>query len=155
MTIEIDVLEPYQELVDAARLEEVARRTLETERAQGDITILITDDERVAELNQRYLGKEGPTDVLSFPANDPNASDGFVLPPGEAAYLGDILIALPYTQRQAERLGRPLADELALLVVHGVLHLLGYDHATPEEKATMWARQNAILAALGMPPLEA
>ncbi len=155
MTIEIDVLEPYQELVDAARLEEVARRTLEAERAQGDITILITDDETVAELNQRYLGKEGPTDVLSFPANGPNASDGFVLPPGEAAYLGDILIALPYTQRQAERLGRPLADELALLVVHGVLHLLGYDHATPEEKAAMWARQNAILAALGMPPLEA
>ena len=155
MTITIEALEPYQDVVDAARLEEAARQVLASERAQGDITILITDDETVAELNQRYLGREGPTDVLSFPAIDPNAAHDFALPPGQPPYLGDILIALPYTRRQAERLGRPLEDELALLVVHGVLHLLGYDHATPEEKAAMWARQNAILTALGLPPLEA
>ena len=155
MTIEIDILEPYQAMVNRARLEEAARRALAAEQAQGDVTILITDDETVAELNQRYLGKAGPTDVLSFPTQAPGFSDGFVLPPDESPYLGDIIIALPYTQRQAERLHRPLEDELALLVVHGILHLLGYDHATPEEKAHMWERQNRILATLGIPPLEA
>jgi len=154
MTIEIDVLEPYQEFVDSARLKEAARRVLAAERVQGDLAIIVTDDETVADLNRRFLGKEGPTDVLSFPAQAPEASDGFVLPPEEAPYLGDILIALPFTQRQAERVGRPLEDELALLVVHGTLHLLGYDHAAEEEKARMWARQNAILAEMGIPPLE-
>jgi len=154
MTIEIEIPDAYQHLIDAARLREAAERVLNTEQAQGDITILLTDDETVADLNRRYLGKEGPTDVLSFPAQDVLGNDNFALPPDEPPYLGDILIALPYTQRQAAQLGRPLVDELTLLVVHGVLHLLGYDHATPEEKAHMWARQNAILADLGIPPLE-
>ncbi len=108
----------------------------------------------MAALNQQYLGKEGPTDVLSFPARDDTHT--FVLPPEEeTAYLGDIIIAFPYTQRQAHRLQRPLMDELILLVVHGMLHLLGYDHATPEEKAAMWTRQNEILAEMGVSPLEA
>ncbi len=155
MTIHLDIQEPYQELVRPARLVEAAQSALDAMRATGDITIIITDDETVADLNQRYLGKEGPTDVLSFPMRDPLAPDDFPLPPDEPPYLGDILIALPYTQRQAQREGRALEDELVLLVVHGVLHLLGYDHATPEEKARMWARQNAILARLGLPPLEA
>lgn len=65
-----------------------------------------------------------------------------------ANYLGDIIIALPYTRRQAATLGRRLRDELRLLTVHGVLHLLGYDHAEPDEEASMWARQDAILAQL-------
>ena len=65
-----------------------------------------------------------------------------------AAYLGDIVIALPFTRRQAAALNRPLIDELRLLAVHGVLHLLGYDHAEPEEEAVMWAKQDAILAGL-------
>jgi probable rRNA maturation factor len=64
------------------------------------------------------------------------------------AYLGDIIIALPYTQRQAERIGKPLRDELRLLAIHGTLHLLGYDHAAPDEEAAMWAKQDAILASL-------
>ncbi len=155
MTIEIEVLEAYRALVDSDLLEQAVRCALAAERAEGDVTVMITNDATVADLNQQFLGKEGPTDVLSFPAMDDDSD--FVLPAAavEAPYLGDIIIALPFTQRQAGRLGRPLQDELALLVVHGALHLLGYDHATPEEKAEMWDRQNAILHGLGIPPLEA
>jgi probable rRNA maturation factor len=65
-----------------------------------------------------------------------------------ANYLGDIVIALPFTRRQAAALNRPLIDELRLLAVHGALHLLGYDHAEPGEEAIMWAKQDAILAGL-------
>jgi probable rRNA maturation factor len=71
---------------------------------------------------------------------------GFVAAPEALSYLGDIVIAVPYSQRQAQELGRSLRDELRLLIVHGVLHLLGYDHATPDDEARMWARQDEILA---------
>jgi len=154
MTVEIEVLKAYQALVDVEQLQQAVRCVLAAERAEGDVTVMITDDVTVAALNQQFLDKEGPTDVLSFPAMD-DESD-FVLPSEAAAtpYLGDIIIAMPFTQRQAGRLGRALGDELALLAVHGALHLLGYDHATPEEKAEMWGKQNAILHGLGIPPLE-
>jgi len=154
MTIEIEVPEAWQSLVDVELLKQAASCMLAAEKSEGDITIIITDDEEVAALNEQFLGKEGPTDVLSFPAVDEESD--FVLPPEEvaASYLGDIIIALPFTQRQAERFGRPLNDELALLVIHGTLHLLGYDHGTPAEKAEMWQKQNAVLSGLGIPPLE-
>ncbi len=150
MTIEIEVQDPFKALVDATLLRRAIHETLRAENAQGDVTLLITNDATVAALNQQFLGKEGPTDVLSFPAMDDG--DDFVLPPAamEEPYLGDIIIALPFTQRQAQRLGRALEDELALLAVHGALHLLGYDHATPAEKAEMWSRQRAILHGLGV-----
>ncbi len=153
MTIEFDMPPEFQTLVDTGLLEQAAQCVLAAERADGDVTIVITNDETVAELNQQFLGKEGPTDVLSFPAVDD--STDFALPPEESTslYLGDIIIALPFTQRQAQQLGRPLKEELALLVVHGALHLLGYDHATPEEKDEMWKKQNAILSGLGIAPL--
>ena len=115
-------------------------------RPEGEVTLLVTDDEAVAAYNQEYRGVEGPTDVLSFAAQEP--TPGFVSAPEMAAYLGDIVIALPFTRRQAAALNRPLIDELRLLAVHGVLHLLGYDHAEPEEEAIMWAKQDAILAGL-------
>ncbi len=152
MTIEVDVAQAYQALVDSDFVERAAHCALAAERADGDVTIIITNDETIAELNERFLGKVGPTDVLSFPAYEEESD--FVLPPEESAtpYLGDVIIALPFTQRQARRLGRPLQDELALLVVHGILHLLGYDHATPEEKAEMWQKQDAILSGLGASP---
>jgi probable rRNA maturation factor len=91
--------------------------------------------------------------VLSFPsaeeATDPGRPVFVTAPDAEpeaAAYLGDILIALPFARRQAADLGRELKAELRLLAVHGTLHLLGYDHAEPEEEAIMWARQDVILA---------
>jgi len=137
--------------VDAADLARAISLTLEAEdRPEGEVTLVVTDDDAVAELNRAYLGADGPTDVLSFPTQGPpvgTASPGtaFVAAPEMADYLGDIVIALPYTRRQAATMGRPLRAELRLLAVHGTLHLLGYDHAEPEQEAAMWARQDAIL----------
>jgi probable rRNA maturation factor len=136
--------EPFAAEVDAADLAEIITVALVSEgRADAEVTLVVADDETVAALNQQYRGVEGPTDVLSFPAQEP--TPGFVSALEVDAYLGDIIIALPFTRRQAAELGRPLAAELRLLAVHGVLHLLGYDHAEPDEEAAMWARQDAIL----------
>ena len=125
------------------------------------VDITVTDDAPVHELNRAYRGLDEPTDVLSFPYTDraapgkhqgalPPAStpEAFVLPEGEAASLGEIVIAFPYAQRHAVEKGCPAAHEVALLVVHGVLHLIGYDHEEPEERALMWARTAELLDAL-------
>lgn len=142
----VQVDEAFVGEVDAADLVAAVAAALDTEGQAGEVTVVITSDEAVAELNEQYRDAEGPTDVLSFPAQDP--TPGFVVAPEMAAYLGDIIIALPYTRRQASALERSLRDELRLLAIHGTLHLLGYDHAEPEEEAEMWAKQDAILARL-------
>jgi probable rRNA maturation factor len=118
------------------------------------LTIVLDDDAAVAALNRQFRGIDAPTDVLSFPAGaPPNALHG------EARYLGDLIIAFPYASAQAAREGHSLMDSLSLLVVHGTLHLLGYDHGDRVARAEMWAAQNAALLALGLspalvPPLE-
>jgi probable rRNA maturation factor len=142
--INVQVDEPFLAEVDAADLARVIAIALAAEdRADAEVTLVITDDESVAELNREYRNIEGPTDVLSFAAQEPTPD--FVSAPEAAAYLGDIIIALPFTRRQAAELGRPLADELRLLAIHGTLHLVGYDHIEPDEEAAMWARQDEIL----------
>ncbi len=147
MTITIDVARPYVKLVSEPRLQAALAAVLAFEQAAGDITLVVTNDEAIADLNHRFLGVEGPTDVLSFPAQD-EADSPFALPPDLPPYLGDIVIAYPYTARQAEQLGHPIQDEMDLLAVHGALHLLGYDHDEPGAEAAMWARQDAILSTL-------
>lgn len=142
----VQIDDEFLDRVDAADLIAAVNATLEAEGRPGEVTVVVTTDEAVAELNQQYRDVGGPTDVLSFPAQDP--TPGFVSAPEMATYHGDIIIALPFTERQATSLNRPLRDELRLLVVHGTLHLLGYDHAEPEEEAQMWARQDAVLARL-------
>lgn len=148
MSIAIDIEEPFAKLVAAERLQAALIAALAFEQASGDVTLLVTDDATIADLNHRFLGVEGPTDVLSFPAQDEPDSP-FTLPPDFEPYLGDIVIAYPYTAHQAEELGRRVDDEMELLAVHGALHLLGYDHDDPAEEAGMWARQDAILRTLG------
>jgi probable rRNA maturation factor len=149
IVVEVDDL--YAGAVDSRDLAAAIAATLAAEQHDDDaVTLVITSDEAVAELNLHYRGIEGPTDVLSFPAQEP--TPGFVSAPEMSGYLGDIVVALPYTQRQAAELGRNLADELRLLAVHGTLHLLGYDHGTPAEEAVMWAQQDAILARLAAQP---
>lgn len=109
------------------------------------LTILLTDDEHVRQLNRQYRDEDQTTDVLSFPAGGPM--------PGvaeAAAYLGDIAIAVPVAEQQAVAQGHPVVAELQLLAVHGVLHLLGYDHLDEDEKARMWTTQAAVLSTLGL-----
>lgn len=121
---------------------------------QTEIAVVITDDEEVRSLNSQFRGVDSPTDILSFPADEPP-----IVIPDEPPYLGDLIIAYPYAKAQAERVGQDVNDNLSLLVVHGTLHLLGYDHDTPENKAEMWAKQADALRVLGiseslLPPLE-
>jgi len=145
--INVQVDESFASEVDAADLARLVEATLLAEgHPDSEVSVVVTTDEALAELNQQYRGVAGPTDVLSFAAQEP--APGFVSAPEAATYLGDVLIALPFTRRQAASLGRDLADELRLLAVHGTLHLLGYDHAEPGEEARMWARQDEILTGL-------
>jgi probable rRNA maturation factor len=112
---------------------------------EQDLTIAIEDDERLHALNLEFLAIDAPTDVLSFPAGD-----GEIDPETGVLYLGDIIISYPRALEQATSGGHPVMHEIQLLVVHGVLHLLGHDHAEPEEKAEMWAAQREALLALGI-----
>jgi probable rRNA maturation factor len=115
----------------------------EAESQAAELSIVLTDNEHLQELNLNYLGIDAPTDVLSFPASETDPESG-------ARYIGDILISIPRAQSQADAAGHPLESEVQLLVVHGVLHLLGHDHAEPEEKARMWKAQSEILDTLGL-----
>jgi probable rRNA maturation factor len=147
-TVEVQVDEAYASQVDAADLARAVAAALQAEgQGTAEVTVVITDDTSIQALNRQYRATDSPTDVLSFPAQE--AASGFVSAPEAASYLGDIIIAFPFTERQAAEMGRPLQSELRLLAVHGALHLLGYDHAEPEEEAQMWARQDEILAHLG------
>jgi probable rRNA maturation factor len=130
-------------------LEGAARATLEHESGSLDVdlSIILTNDARLRELNLKYLGVDASTDVLSFPASETDPETG-------ARYIGDILISVPRAQAQAEAAGHPLEAELQLLVVHGVLHLLGHDHARAKEKARMWKAQAEILESLGLGQIE-
>jgi probable rRNA maturation factor len=125
-------------------IERAARAALTHERARGDLSVVLTDDTQLHELNRRYLGINAPTDVLSFSSSEKDPESG-------ATYLGDILISIPRAGAQALAAGHPLQSEVELLVVHGVLHLLGYDHAEAGEKSRMWMAQAEVLERLGVP----
>lgn len=112
----------------------------------GELTLVVTDDEGIRALNRDFLGIDAPTDVLSFSAQED--SGPFVAAPEAGGYLGDVILSYPRAIEQAREQGHSTEQELNLLVVHGVLHLLGYDHAGEEEKAVMWAQQEAILELL-------
>jgi probable rRNA maturation factor len=109
-----------------------------------DLTILLTDDDQTHQLNLEYLAVDAPTDVLAFPAD-------YIDPDTKARYLGDVIISYERAILQAQGAGHPLEQEIELLVVHGILHLLGHDHNDPDQKAKMWAMQTEILTRLGNP----
>jgi probable rRNA maturation factor len=154
--ISIDIAEEYIDAVDADALRSAIQATLhQAGRDEAELTLVITDDAEIRELNRTYRGIDTPTDVLSFVAFDTVAADAPRLVIADDAavdlanYLGDIVIAYPYSERQARRFNNSILSELRLLAVHGTLHLLGYDHDTPEQEADMWALQDQILIELG------
>jgi probable rRNA maturation factor len=137
-------IEPHPDFLDIELLESAARTTLEQQSApDDDITIVLTDDDQLRELNLDYLGIDAPTDVLSFPASESDPETG-------ARYLGDILISVHRAAQQAQAAGHSLQAEAQLLVVHGTLHLLGHNHADAEQKARMWVAQAEVLKRLGL-----
>lgn len=133
---------PLARAVAAAANEAMAHESVSDGAA---VTILLTDDDYLRQLNLQYRGEDRATDVLSFPAGDPLPGSDELL-----EYLGDIAISVPVAERQAAANGHPVTAELQLLAVHGVLHLLGYDHLDETEKTQMWVKQQNILRRLGL-----
>jgi len=146
-----------QDRVEAAELEGVVLRAAKAAAGSyplppgAELSVCLVDDAYIRELNRRYRGKDSPTDVLSFPqwerpdGEPPEAGDD-----PAAALLGDVVISLETAARQAEEFGHSLQREVAFLVVHGVLHLLGHDHHTAAGEARMKAREEEVLQALNL-----
>jgi probable rRNA maturation factor len=132
--------------VDRSILLHAAQHTLDISNISGhsSLTIVIGNDALLHRLNRQYRQVDSPTDVLSFPT-------GEVDPDTDTPYLGDVIISLPRASEQASTYGHSLTDELQLLVVHGILHLLGYDHIQPADKQKMQSAQDSILSQLGVP----
>lgn len=117
--------------------------------AEVEISLVITDDTGIAALNERYLGQSGPTDVLAFPQLDLRPGDVV----SDGALLGDVVVSLETAARQAARFADwSTDDELALLVIHGVLHLCGYDDLDAVPRAAMQSQEDLILARCGRRP---
>ena len=121
----------------------------------SEVNILLVDDDRIHEINREYRNVDRATDVLSFPIVEMEegkvlSSVGDTDPDSDALILGDIVISIDTALRQAEEYGHSFRRELAFLVTHGVLHLLGYDHETGEQETLMREKQEAALKALGL-----
>jgi len=149
--VEVQIEKPYRAQRQAQP--EVMRRaveaTLQHQRVAEacELAVLVTGDETLRELNRRHRGVDASTDVLAFPSE---AKGPFVDAPGLPRYLGDVIISFPRAKAQAAEAGNKLSAELQLLVVHGVLHLLGYDDQTGPERARMWCAQQTVLDDLGV-----
>jgi probable rRNA maturation factor len=143
-TIELQFGDPRWRKVRglSARLTDAATRALKAGKAPRDasLTILLTSDADVKTLNRDFRGKSKPTNVLSFPA----------LPAGDDGYLGDVALAYGVTEKEARAGGKRLIDHTTHLVIHGVLHLLGFDHVTPRKANVMEPMETKILAQLGI-----
>ena len=152
-SVDVQVAEALQPaVIDTVLIERAVRTTL-TQQAYAqtvEVSIYVTTAEEVQQLNRDYRAKDAPTDVLSFA--DDGADSPFVLPPDMPRYLGDVAISWPHVVAQAAEYGHSDARELAFLTVHGVLHLLGYDHERDAEAdAEMRALQDIIMTLLELP----
>lgn len=141
--------------VDVAELHRLANAVLKAEdcRSDTEISVILVGDDEMAGYNRQYLEGEGPTDVISLPIEDlrPGVSPG-QRSEGPPLMLGDVILAPDYIRRQADQFERDFTDEISLMTVHGILHLLGYDHDSEEDAEKMEGRESHILAAFGRTP---
>ena len=130
--------------IDVHALDRMATRALQLEAvpAPAELSIVFVDDAAIQVLNRDYRATDAPTDVLSFAQGE---GAEFATPEGEARHLGDVIVSAETARRQAAENGITLDDEVAHLVVHGILHLLGYDHEDPPDAEAMRAREDAVL----------
>ena len=143
MSIEVNNESDYE--VDEAEFAALARYVLDEMHVhpQTDLSIMLVDTQVMTELHVKWMDEPGPTDVLSFPMDELRPGrDGEVTPPG---LLGDVVLCPEVAAQQAAAAGHSTAEELLLLTTHGILHLLGFDHAEPEEEKEMFALQRRLL----------
>ena len=147
--IGIHVEEEFRGVVDQGWARRIAQTVLKAEGVAPpyEVSLVFTDSETVRQLNRDYRGVDEPTDVLAFymlPQKE-EADDSFALPPDGVTRLGEIIISYPQATEQAREQGHATEKELALLIIHGILHLLDYDHEKPEEEAKMRTREKELL----------
>jgi len=146
--VEISVEEEFRGVVDQGWVRRIAQTVLKAEGVAPpyEVGLVFTDSEAVRQLNRDYRGVDEPTDVLAFcmlPQKEADSS--FALPPDGVTRLGEVIISYPQATEQAREQGHVTEKELALLVIHGILHLLGYDHKEPEEETEMRTREKELL----------
>jgi probable rRNA maturation factor len=152
----IDIVNESGVAVDELALEAAARYSLDRMRIHplAELSVLIVDEAAMTELHERWMGEPGPTDVLSFPMDElrppspvgGTSGRGGEDPGPDPALLGDVVVCPQVAAAQAKQAGHSAQAEMELLTVHGILHLLGYDHADPEEEAEMFSLQGQLLA---------
>ena len=135
---------------DRRRLKAACEAALAGEGVSGPVilTITLVDDDEIRMINQQHRNIDKATDVLSFPLID--EADTFALPPGAPRELGDVVVSYPRAVAQAEEYGHSVERELAYLIVHGVLHIMGHDHEVPDEQAVMREREEAAMTVVGL-----
>lgn len=153
MRLVIRVDKGFQVRIDKRWLRRLVKESLGAHGVDTEVelSLLISDDATVRDLNKKYRGKDKTTDVLSFALEADKrggAAAGFVMPPGEMVHLGEVIVSYPQAAEQAAERKRAVEDELALLVVHGVLHLLGYDHDRPAREREMRSLEQRVLSAV-------
>jgi len=146
--IGISVGEEFHGLVDEGRVRRISQTVLKAEGVAPpyEVSLVFTDSETVRQLNRDYRGVDEPTDVLAFymlPQKE--VDDSFALPPDGVTRLGEVIISYPQAVEQAREQGHSTEKELALLIIHGILHLLGYDHEEPEGESKMRGRERELL----------
>jgi len=146
MEVNVLIEEGFEKYLEAGWLQKVAEQTLIAERAGAEVElgIVVTGQEQLHALNRDYLGENRPTDVLSFSARE--GEEPFVMPPDGVTHLGEVIISYPQAVIQAGEHQYPVSREITTLLVHGLLHLLGYDHDTPELEQKMFSRAADILS---------
>ncbi len=145
--VPIAIAQPFVKAIGDEWLATIALRVLTEEDAPPcELSVTVTDDETVRGLNREYAGEDEVTDVLSFSQRE---GEELVGPPGGVPALGEVVIAYPQAARQADEESRSVEEEVTRLLIHGTLHLLGYDHAEPGEERRMRGREEELLGVIG------
>jgi probable rRNA maturation factor len=139
----ITVINQSGRRVRTSQLRQAASLALKRHGLSGELSVLLTDDEHVRQLNKQFRGVDEPTDILTFPTNQADGS-----------YLGDIAISVPYAVRQAGARGVSLSQELGYLAIHGALHIAGLDDESDQDRENMVAEMNQVAVAAGLKPDE-
>ena len=150
MKLGIQIDKEFRKHLDREWLQRVVKQSLTIQdfNSEVELSLVVTGDETVQKLNQQYRGIDKPTDVLSFALMErrPGDDTSFIVPPDGVLHLGEVVISYPQAARQAEENGLRVEQELALLIVHGVLHLLGYEHDEPDREWEMRALEEKVLS---------
>lgn len=145
MTIFLEIAPSFENSTDLPNFNDLVFSVFKDQEIprESDVTIAVVDDDHIQKLNREFLGIDKPTDVLAFPA-------GHIDPDTDHRNIGDVVISFPRAKDQADSAGHLLSSELSLLTVHGLLHLIGFDHDRPESEDEMWQVQSKALMEMGI-----